>query len=112
MNEIEVIRSADEHWYEIRWNSVVEYKGEKYVICVEETPKWGNRSLHHYDTCRRYDIGDEVESDEIYADIIETIETEVGLSQGEFCKGVCFGGDPDTESTPPLYIPDFSKKTE
>lgn len=93
MSEIEVIRGAEEHWYEIRWNAVVEYKENKYVIAVEENPKWGNRYLYHYDNTKRCDMGDEVDNAELYEAIIERLCEEGSLTQDQLCEGECFFED-------------------
>ena len=97
MSEIEVIRGAEEHWYEIRWNAVVEYKENKYVIAVEENPKWGNRYLYHYDNTKRCDMGDEIDNDDLYEAIIERLSEEGLLTQDQLCEGECFFEDEEEQ---------------
>jgi len=108
MSAIEVIKSAKEHWYQIRWNAVVEYKDEKYVICVEETPKGGERDLYYYDDTKKLDVGDRVNDTEIYEAIIERLSDSGCLTQSELYKGECFFEDEDDEA-PSFNVPEFSK---
>jgi len=97
MSAIEVIRSADEHWWETRWNAVVKYKGEKYVICVMENPKWGDHSLHYYDESVRYGIGDDVADEQIYEAIMERLEEACCLDRDELSEGNSFFEDDEEE---------------
>ena len=97
MSEIEVIESADEHWWETRWNAVVKYKGEKYVISVMENPKWGEQELYHYDESQRVNMGDEVSDSEIYEAIIGRLSEEGYLNQDELQKFSSFFEDEDEE---------------
>jgi len=95
MSKIEVIRGAEEHWYDIRWNAAVEYKGNKYVIAVQETPKWGEQDLYHYDDTKRNDMGDQVNDPELHEAIIERLSEEGLLSQDELQRGEVFFEDED-----------------
>lgn len=96
MSSIKVIRDGDQHWWEHRWNAAVEYKGEKYVICVEETPKWGERNLYHYADCERLNIGEPVCDDDINDNVLERL-FECVSDESEFTKGDVFFEDDDFE---------------
>ena len=112
MSAIDVIESAEEHWYEVRWHAVVEYKENKYVICVQETSKWGDNSLYHYDDTKRYGIGDSVNDSEIHDAIIGRLENSGLLSQDELMEGSAFFDDEDEDDeTPAFNVPEFSKPT-
>jgi len=108
MSGIKVIRGAEEYWYETRWNTVVEYKGEKYVISVEETPKWGDRGLYHYDETQKYSIGDAVCDDDLQEQILGRLEDAWGLSMGEFNEGDYLPADGEDYEEPKIVIPEFS----
>ena len=112
MSGIKVVRGAEEHWYETRWNAVVEYNGEKYVIAVEETPKWGDRTLYHYDENKKLDIGDQVCDDDLQEQIMERLADAWGISMCSFNEGDYLPGDDEEYESKPVYIPEFTKTTE
>ena len=95
MSSVEVIRGADEHWWEKRWNCVVKYKGTKYVICVMENSKWGESDLYEYDESSRYNIGDTVNDEDITQAVLGRIEDIGCLSESELDEGHIFFEDDD-----------------
>jgi len=109
MSTITVVRGADEHWWESRWNCVVEYKGNKYVICVMENNKWSEQDIYYYDDCVKYNIGEAVDDDDINENVLVKLSDAWGLSQTEFTEGSVYDDeDEDSSYEPPDFvIPNF-----
>lgn len=84
--DIKVIQDAQITYQRTCWNVAVEYKDEKYIVLSDEDDNGGDVSLYEYDTSKPYNIGEIINDDALYDEIIETL-----LESGEMGSGMTKG---------------------
>lgn len=84
--DIKVIEDAQITYQRVCWNVAIEYKDKKYIVLSDEDDNGGDISLYEYDTSKRYNIGELINDDDLYEEIIETLmdsgEMDAGMEKG------------------------------
>jgi hypothetical protein len=84
--DIKVIEDAQITYQRVCWNVAIEYKDKKYIVLSDEDDNGGDISLYEYDTSKRYNIGELINDDDLYEEIIETLmdsgEMDSGMEKG------------------------------
>lgn len=79
--KITILEDARITYQRTCWNVPIEYDGTKYVIAADEDDDQASSTLHEYDECMRYNMGNQYDGDD-YDELYEKI-TEVLSDYGE-----------------------------
>jgi hypothetical protein len=80
--DIKIIEDAQVTYQRVCWHVVLEYKDEKYIVLSDEDDNGGDVSLHEYDTSKPYNMGEIINDDALYDEIIETLSESGEMGSG------------------------------